>query len=181
MIMKKFVFATLMCVAAMSAKAQVLTSETVNNVYEAVSNKADGDYCYNAERKGKDITTMFVYQKATNSKGDITLKPHLKYEYDYALDGTLKNRVAYRWNECHRDWECTARYDYTLTDNNYFAEFSRYNQKANRFDLPLDRMVYTLKDSINHVICYHRDRPSASFQLVSETAVKEPFVLLAKK
>ena len=81
--MKKFVFATLMCVAAMSAKAQVLTSETVNNVYEAVSNKADGDYCYNAERKGKDITTMFVYQKATNSKGDITLKPHLKYEYDY--------------------------------------------------------------------------------------------------
>ena len=123
--MKKFVFATLMCVAAMSAKAQVLTSETVNNVYEAVAKTADGAYHNNAERKGNDITTMFVYQKATNSKGDITLTPHLKYEYDYALDGTLKNRVAYRWNDSHSGWECTARYDYTLTDNNYLAECSR--------------------------------------------------------
>ena len=179
--MKKLAFAILMCVAAMSAKAQVLTSKTVNNVYETVTNQTEGNFAFNAERTGNDITTMYVYQKATNSKGDITLTPHLKYEYDYALDGTLKNRVAYRWNDSHRDWECTARYDYTLTDNNYFAEFSRYNQKANRFDQPLDRMVYTLKDSINHVICYHRDRPSASFQLISETAVKEPFVLLAKK
>ena len=60
--MKKFVFATLMCVAAMSAKAQVLTSETVNNVYEAVSNKADGDYCYNAERKGKARRSFYHYK-----------------------------------------------------------------------------------------------------------------------
>ena len=40
--MKKLFFAILMCVAAMSAKAQVLTSETVNHIYsEAVSDQRD--------------------------------------------------------------------------------------------------------------------------------------------
>ena len=42
--MKKLVFATLMCVAAMSTKAQVLTSETVNNVYETASNQPDSRF-----------------------------------------------------------------------------------------------------------------------------------------
>ena len=46
--MKKLVFATMMCVAAMSANAQVLTSETVNNSYENAVAQADGDYAFNA-------------------------------------------------------------------------------------------------------------------------------------
>ena len=32
--MKKFVFATLMCIAAMSAKAQVITSEAIQKAYD---------------------------------------------------------------------------------------------------------------------------------------------------
>ena len=79
--MKKLAFAILMCVAAMSAKAQVLTSKTVNNVYETVINQNDGDFAFNAERTGSDITTMYVYKKDANHKGIVTLKPHMKYEY----------------------------------------------------------------------------------------------------
>ena len=68
-----------MCVAAMSAKAQVITSETVNHIYsEAVSDKANSDFCFNAERTGNDITTMYVYQKTQDRKGNVTLTPHLK-------------------------------------------------------------------------------------------------------
>ncbi len=53
-----------MCVAAMSAKAQVLTSETVNHIYsEAVSDQTNSDFCFNAERNGNDITAMYVYEK----------------------------------------------------------------------------------------------------------------------
>ena len=58
----------MMCVAAMSAKAQVLTSKTINNVYEAVTNQTNSDYAFNAEWTGKDITTMYVYKKDSSHK-----------------------------------------------------------------------------------------------------------------
>lgn len=179
--MKKLVFATLMCVATMSADAQVLTSETVNNVYEKVSNQSDGDYAYNIEKTGKDITAMYVYKKNCSRKGMMTLKPHLKYEYTYAADGTLTSRVAYNWVE--GSWVCASRHDYTLTNGKYNAEFSRYNPTANSFDQPVDKMVYSLMpdDSVNNVSCYHRSCPTSEFQLVSTTSVRDLPVLFAVK
>ena len=78
--MKKLAFAILMCVTAMSVKAQVLTSKTINKVYEEVTNKTDGDFAFNAEWTGNDITTMFVYKKDYSRKGMVILKPHRKYE-----------------------------------------------------------------------------------------------------
>lgn len=182
--MKKLVFATLMCVAAMSARAQVLTSETVNHIYsEAVFNTTNGDYCFNADKKGNDITTLYVYQKVSGPKGNVTLIPHLKHEYDYASDGKLNNRVTYRWNDRQEDWECISRYEYTLTDEIYYTEYSRYNHRTKSFDQPTDMMVYTLypDDSINHVASYHRNSPSAPFQLISEISVYEQPWLFAIK
>ena len=94
--MKKVFISILMCVAAMSVKAQVLTSETVNNVYEDVTNKTDGDFAYKAEWAGKEITTMYIYKK-NNRKGNMTLTPHAKYEYSYTADGIMSSKVIYRW------------------------------------------------------------------------------------
>ena len=172
--MKKLAFAILMCVAAMSAKAQVLTSKTVNNIYETVINQNDGDFAFNAERTGSDITTMYVYKKDANRKGIVTLKPHMKYEYSYAADGTLASRVSYRWNDAQNQWACTSRHDYDLVFGKYLAQYSRFNHKTNSFDEPVDKMVYSLMpdDSVNYVSSYHRDQPNADFQLVSEAAVK---------
>lgn len=180
--MKKLVFFTMMCVAAMSAKAQVLTSETVNNVYEKVINQTEGDFYYNAEMTGKDITTMYVYKNNCCRNGQVTLMPHLKYEYTYAADGTLTSRVAFRWVESQNDWVCAARFDYTLADGKYSAEYSRYNHTTNSFDQPTEKMVYSLMpgDSVNYVSCYYRDNPSSLFQLISETAVIDQFILLAE-
>jgi len=97
--MKKLVFSILMCVAAMSAKAQVTTSQTVNNVYEELISQSKSDFAFNAEFTGKNLTTMYVYQKA-----DDTLKPYMKYEYTYAADGTLTTKVTYYWNDSQKEW-----------------------------------------------------------------------------
>lgn len=142
--MKKLVLAAMMCVAAMSTKAQVLTSKTINNVYEAVTNQTNSDYAFNAEWTGKNITTMYVYKKDSSHKGMVTLKPHLKYEYSYAADGTLASRVAYHWTDSQNGWICAARHEYTLDGDKYYAEYSRYNHTTNSFDLPVEKMVYSL-------------------------------------
>jgi hypothetical protein len=83
--MKQLVFAAMMCVSAMSAKAQVLTSETVKNSYETVINLPESDFAYNADYTGDDITTMYVYQRNDEGK-DILLTPYRKHEYTYATD-----------------------------------------------------------------------------------------------
>ena len=181
--MKKLVFATLMCVAAMSAKAQVLTSKTVNNVYEEMTNKSKSEFAFNAERTGNDITAMYVYKQVKGAKGDVTLKPHRKYEYTYAPDGTVASKVTYIWNEEESAWNCAGRHDFTLTYSTYRAEYSRFNDMKKDFDQPLDRMVYSLipGDSVNYVSCYHRNSPKAQMQLVSETAVTGTSNFLAEK
>jgi len=181
--MKKLFFATLMCVAALSAKAQVLTSETVNNVYETVTHKTDGNFAHNAEWTGKDITTMYVFKVINSPKGETSLKHHLKYNYTYAADGTLTSRVTYRWNDEQSSWVCANRYDYTVAGGIYSVEYSRYNHLANRFDLPVEMMVYSLTSDgcVNNVSCYHRNNPSSPYQLVSETTVTDMPMLLAVK
>lgn len=181
--MKKLVFSILMCVAAMSAKAQVLTFEIVNNIYEAVSNQSDGDFFFNADKNGRDITTMYVFKKVCNTKGIVTLMPHRKYDYTYATDGTLTSRIVYHWSESMNNWTSAARYDFTLVNGKYNTEYSRYNPLAQAFDQPVEKMVYTLlsDDSTDYVCCYHRNCPSSPFQLVSETYIGGEPLLMAKK
>ena len=181
--MKTLFIATLMCVAAMSAKAQVLTSETVNNVYETAVNKLDGKFYFNAERTGNDITTMYVYEGIRGAKGMVSLKPHMKYEYSYAADGTLTSRIVYRWTDVLNDWKCAARYDYSLANGNYSVEYSRYNPIANRFDQSTEKMVYFLMpyDSANCVSYYQRNLLNSQFHLVSETILSDSSQLFAEK
>ena len=179
--MKKLVFATMMCVAAMSANAQVLTSETVNNSYENAVTQADGDYAFNAEMTGKDITTMYVYKKNNNRKDMTLLKPYMKYDYTYAADGTLASRVTYRWED--GSWKCAARYDYNLDGGKYTAEYSLFNPVANRFDEPQEKMVYTMMpdDSVNYVSSYQRNKFSSRYKLVSTAEVAGMPLLFAEK
>jgi hypothetical protein len=181
--MKNVVFAIMMCVVAMSTKAQVITSKIVNNVYETVCNQTDGDFAFNAEMTGNDITTMFVYKIVRGNKGMETLKPFLKYDYSYTADGTLTSRVASRWMDGQNEWTYVLRYDYTLDNDKYLVEYSRYNHAANRFEQPVDKMVYSLvlDDCVNYVSCYHRDSPTSLFQLVSEMPVTGQPALLAEK
>ena len=133
--MKKFAIAIMMCVAAMSAKAQVLTSETVKNSYETVINLPESDFAYNADYTGDDITTMYVYQKSVDGK-DFKLTPYRKYEYTYAPDGTLTSKVSSQWDDMNMRWAIASRHDYTLNPDTYSIEYSHYNKKADSFELP---------------------------------------------
>ena len=181
--MKKFVFATLMCVAAMSAKAQVLTSESVNNVFDKMIHSSKSNFAYNVEMNGNDITTMYVYKVKTTGNGLETLRQHMKYDYTYAADGTLTSKVTYHWNSDQNDWVCAARYDYTVGNDTYTVEYSRYNRKTASFDQPVDKIVYSLIpfDDVNNVSNYHREDSSSQFQLVSEMQVINLPILFAKK
>ena len=181
--MKKIIIAIIIAIAsAMSSNAQVLTSETIKNVYETVSHQQKSDFVFNAEWTANDITTVYIYKKVTDRNGILMLKPHLKYEYAYAADGTLTSRVAYRQSDS-QDWMCTGRHDYTLDNGLYFAEYSRYNRSTNSFDEPVEKMVYMLapNDGVDYVGCYHRELPTAPYQIVSETAIAHQSLLLAEK
>ena len=182
--MKELLFAIIIAIAsALSANAQVLTSKTINNVYEEVSHQPKSHFAFNAEWKGNDIITMFVYKKDSDRNGMLTLKPHMKYEYAYAADGTLTTRVAYRWTDSRNNWTCMGRHDYTLTDDIYYAEYSRYNHATNSFDQPVEKMVYTLTPygGTDYVSYYQRDLPSAPYQLVSATVITNQPLLLAEQ
>ena len=78
--MKELITAILMCIAALGAKAQVLTSETIKNVHNEMTSKAKSEYVYNVDYTGNDITTMYVYKKNYAGKDVLMLKSFLKYD-----------------------------------------------------------------------------------------------------
>ena len=171
--MKKLVFATLMCVAAMSAKAQVITSKTVNNVYEEVINQTDSRFVFNAERDDNgNITALNVYSEETPRKGVVSLNPECRYLYAYHADGTLSSRIKYVWR--YGEWQSAERYDYTLTGDSYHVEYSRWNADKAGFDQPLGMMTYQLlpDESVASVACYYRHLNNAPMELEWQASVE---------
>lgn len=173
--MKKLVFATLMCVAAMSVKAQVITSKTVNNVYEEVINQKDGSFVYNVEQDGNgNITVLNVYSEETLRKGAVSLNPVCRYQYAYNSEGTLSSCKKFVWR--HGDWQSAGRYDYTLEGDSYNVEYSRWNNERTRFDQPIGKMTYWLlpNESVASVACYYRHHDHAPMELEWQASVESP-------
>ena len=164
--MKKLMICSMMCLTVLASKAQVLTSVTVNKVYEnAVKESGDG-FAYETERNGNDnITTMYVYQKKTRGKGAVDLKPVCRYQYVYAANGLLSSCTKSVWRK--GGWQLFGRHAYMLTDNTYIVEFSRWNKKKTDYDLPLGRMTYTLlpNESTESIACYSRQGKNGSLEL----------------
>ena len=183
MIMKKFVFATLLCIAAMSAKAQVITSEAIQKAYESATTQPKSDFAFNADYTDENLTTMYVYKKNEVRQDLVTLTPFKKYEYNYANDGTLTSKVTYQWDSCNNLWACASRHDYELDDDKYSVAYSIYNANTKSFDAPNDKMVYSLLpcDDVSTVTSYHRDNSTLPFQIISEIQVAESPVLFAEK
>jgi len=153
--MKQLVLFSVMCLSTLSTKAQVMTSETVNNVYASVSTEDKGKFAYNGEYDDNGrLTTMTVYKKEVGRNGLVTLKPAFYYEYAYTSDGLLESRVKYVW---HKDeWQRMGRYDYTLTAADYTTTYSRWSNKQDDFTAA-EKMVYTLlPDSTTTYISYYQ-------------------------
>ena len=184
--MKTLALSAMMCLVAMTSTAQVITSDIVNNAYLSVATSNEGQYAYNVVCDDNDyITTMYVYKKNVRMNGDIDLKPSCQYQYEYASDGMLLSRTTYVWH--NNEWKCTGRLSYTLTDDLYSVEYSRWNQNNNAFDDASEMMTYSLLPdySASNISCFLRNRGGDAYQLAWEiTLIGQPIYfheLLAAK
>ena len=162
-----------MCLMAMASEAQVITSATVNKVYEEVSADASNGFVYNAEYDDNGcIIAEDVYRNVPCGKSDLNLIPTLRYHYAYHADGTLASRTKYEWRG--EKWQCYGKLDYTLSDGRYTVEYSRWNRKKSDFDLPCGQMTYTLlaNDEVTSVACYYRHHKNSPLELAWTTTVE---------
>ena len=172
--MKKFMISSMMCLMALTSNAQVMTSATVDKVYNTVSQATDAEFVYNADRDADgNIAEMVVYQEQPQRKGNFTLKPVCRYQYTYAADGMLTSRTKYVWRK--NQWQCAGRHSYSLDAGFYTATYSRWNKKKADFDEPVGKITYTLMpdESIASVACYSRERGHADLQLEWQAPVEK--------
>ena len=155
--MKKFMISSMMCLMALTSNAQVMTSATVDKVYNTVSLATDAEFVYNADRDADgNIAEMVVYQEKPLHKSSFTLTPVCRYQYTYAADGMLTSRTKYVWRK--NQWQCAGRHDYSLGAGLYTVSYSRWNKKKVDFDEPVGVITYTLlpDESVASVACYSR-------------------------
>ena len=172
--MKTLALSAMMCLVAMTSTAQVINSEIVNNAYQSVATASDSKFAYNVECDDNDyITTMNVFNKTVLQNGDIELKPSCRYEYDYAADGMLLSRTKYVWQ--NEGWQCVGQLQFSLTDDLYTVEYSRWNQKTASFDAANEMMTYTLlpDSSTSNVCFYQRSLNGDSYKLSWQVSVTE--------
>lgn len=171
--MKKFMISSMMCLMALTSNAQVMTSASVDKVFDTVSQANDAEFVYNADRDADGrIATMVVYQEQRLRKGNFTLKPIYRYQYTYATDGMLISRTKYVWHK--QQWQCAGRHNYSLDAEFYTATYSRWNKKKADFDEPVGKITYTLQpdESVASVACYSRQHNKADMQLEWQAPVE---------
>ncbi len=171
--MKKLFVCSMMCLMALASEAQVITSATINKVYEEVSADNSNEFVYNAEYDDNGcIIAQDVYRNVPRGKGDLNLIPTLRYHYAYHADGTLASRTKFEWRG--GKWQCYGKLDYTLSDGRYTVEYSRWNRKKSDFDLPCGQMTYTLlaNDEVTSVACYYRHHKNSPLELAWTTTVE---------
>ena len=170
--MKTLALSAMMCLAAMTSTAQVITADIVNISYQSVATASDSKFAYNVECDDNDyITTMKVFNKTVLQNGDIELKPSCRYEYDYASDGMLLSRTKYVWQK--EGWQCVGQLQFTLSDDLYTVEYSRWNQNTTSFDPASEMMTYTLMpdSSTSNVCFYQRSLNGDSYKLSWQVSV----------
>ncbi len=168
-----FMISSMMCLMALTSNAQVMTSATVDKVYNTVSQTPDAEFVYNADRDADgNIAEMVVYQEQPQRKGSFTMKPVHRYQYTYAADGMLTSRTKYVWHK--NQWQCAGRHNYSLDGGCYTATYSRWNKKKAQFDMPVGQITYTLLPdaSVAHVVCYTRQRSKTDMQLEWQASVE---------
>ncbi len=184
--MKQLVLFSVMCLSTLFAQAQVMTSETINQVYATVSEENSSEFVYNGDRDQKGrLTVMTVYKKDNAGDGSVELMPVCHYLYDYTTDGLLKSCTNYVWRKS--DWQCTGRHDFTLEGSNYTTAYSRWNKEHADFDPVAEQLVYVLlpDSSICQVSYYQRERHHDALKLAwrvpVENAVYNSDVFLTQK
>ena len=95
----------------------------------------------------------------------------------------LTSKVTSQWDDMNNCWTIASRYDYSLDRDTYSIEYSHFNNKANSFEQPVDKMIYTLQpySDVHYISHYRRQDPSTLYQLISEMQVIEMPLLFAEQ
>jgi len=171
-IMKQLVLFLVMCLSSIFAKAQVMTSESINQVYASISTDDKSQFAYNGEYDDNGrMTTMTVYKKKIRLNGEEDLYPVCQYQFEYNSDGLLKNRTKYLWRK--DEWRCASRYEYMLSSQLYTITYRPWNKKNAGFDAVAERTEYTLlpDSTICYINYYQRKRNQENLQLVQHLPI----------
>ena len=163
--MKKFMICSMMCLMTLISNAQVMTSASVDHLIDSAIKDETG-YVRDTHRDAHgNITMMEVYKDQSKRKADTMLKPVCRYEYQYAENGLLASRTKYVWRK--EQWQCAARYDYSLENGIYTVSYSRWNKSKACFGQPVSQISYTLlpDESIASVSVYGRHRGDDALKL----------------
>lgn len=164
--MKKFMICSMMCLMTLISNAQVMTSATIDKIFDSASDVNGVEFFRNASRDANgQITTMEVYQNLSSDKDNAVLKPARRYLYEYDANGMLTCRTKFVWKK--NQWKCVGRYDYSLEAGVYTATYSRWNKKKASFDEPIGQIDYTLlpDETVASVAYYNRHHGHSAMRL----------------
>ena len=174
--MKKSLIVAAMMLLTAAAQAQTITASDVMATYQNAVNNTDGKYCYNADVEQGVVRTQYVYLKVKEGRGRHaiqTLRPHLKYQYDYDNEGRLLTRTTQLWNGDLADWQPTCQLSYTYLPGQNIVECSYWDSLGQSFEHPQSKVVYEVlpNASIGFVSNYHRVKGQADYVLSEMMAV----------
>ena len=174
--MKKSLIVAAMMLLTAAAQAQTITASDVMATYQNAVNNTDGKYCYNADVEQGVVRTQYVYLKVKEGRGRHaiqTLRPHLKYQYDYDNEGRLLTRTTQLWNRDLADWQPTCQLSYTYLPGQNIVECSYWDSLSQSFLHPQSKVVYEVlpNASIGFVSNYHRVKGQADYVLSEVMAV----------
>ena len=140
--MKKFFLITVMCLMAMVSRSQVITSADILKNYQTAVNTIQNEYFYNSDMEDGKIINLYVYRN--DNSGNSTIRPTLKYHYEYDESGRLVSRTTSKWDGAMLKWVVDNCLNFTYNSTGYSVEWSKWNDMTKQFVKPSEKMVYNI-------------------------------------
>lgn len=118
------------------------------------------------------VAAAFVCVSATSNAA--THNTPLQHRYDHDAQGRITTRTAYAWNG--EDWQPALQWTYTYTATGYCVEFSRWNHRQGRYEVPVSKAIYefTPDKTSAYVSIYTRESPADSYKLTDSLLAAYP-------
>lgn len=93
--------------------------------------------------KSKNCETVFLYDSIS-----CTLTPHLKYEFSYDSNGSMKTKVAYKWNSENK-WDPYYLYTVSYAENAQIQELAYWDEIKKSFSIDKQKAVIITESDQN--------------------------------
>ena len=140
--MKKIIIITVTCLMAMFAKAQVINSSDILKNYQNAVNTIQNEYFYNSEMENGKIINLYVYR--SDNTGSSSIRPTLKYHYEYDEADRLVSRTTSKWDGAIMKWVVDNCLNYAYNSNGYSVEMCKWNEMTKQFVKPSEKKIYSI-------------------------------------